>query len=333
MCLALLAGTVCAVTAAAASATTTLQGAGSTLIAPLEEEWAPAWAAATGNPAPTYQAVGSGTGLKDIGSGLVDFGGSDAPLSASTTPCNGCFQIPWALTATGVGWNVPGIRKLNLTGKVLAEIYLGQITNWDNPQITKLNKGEHFPNLAITPLHRADGSGDSYAFTDYLSSVSSTFKSRVGRAVKPTFPVGPGATGNSGMVTVMTATKGAIAYIAVSYLIGHQLAAVAVQNAAGRFETPNYKNIANAASIVKHVPSNREMHIVNPPRGARIAYPISTFTYCILQPTDPLGNGAELKSFVDYAINGGQSLGPRLDFVKLPANIHAADQAAVNQIH
>ena len=251
-------------TAASASAAATLQGAGSTLVAPLEAEWGPAWANATGNTAPTYAAVGSGTGLKDIGSGLVDFGASDAPISASTTPCPGCFQIPWALTATGVGFNIPGVHSLRLTGKVLAEIYLGQITNWNDPAIKSLNKHAHLPNLTITPLHRADGSGDSYAFTDYLSKVSSTFKSKIGRGTKPTFPVGPGATGNSGMVTVMSATKGAIAYIAVSYLIGHQLPAAAVQNSAGRYEVPNLKNISNAASSVKHVPGNREMHIVDP---------------------------------------------------------------------
>jgi phosphate transport system substrate-binding protein len=327
------AGVVSGVAATAASAAGTLQGAGSTLIAPLEGEWAPAWAAASGNTAPVYQAVGSGKGLSDIGAGQVDFGASDAPISASTTACPGCFQIPWALTATGVGWNVPGVRKLNLTGKVLAEIYLGQITNWDNSAITKLNKGEHFPNLAITPLHRTDGSGDSYAFTDYLSSVNHQWSSQVGRGTKPTFPVGPGAQGNSGMVTVMTGTKGSIAYIAVSYLIGHQLGAAAIQNAAGKYEVPNLKNISNAAGSVHSVPADREMHIVNPPKSARIAYPISTFTYAILRSPDPLGNGAELKSFVQYALGPGQSLGPRLDFAPLPSKVLAADNAAVAQIN
>jgi phosphate transport system substrate-binding protein len=327
------AGVVSGVAATAASAAGTLQGAGSTLIAPLEGEWAPAWAAASGNTAPVYQAVGSGKGLSDIGAGQVDFGASDAPISASTTACPGCFQIPWALTATGVGWNVPGVRKLNLTGKVLAEIYLGQITNWNNPAITKINKGEHFPNLAITPLHRTDGSGDSYAFTDYLSSVNHQWSSQVGRGTKPTFPVGPGAQGNSGMVTVMTGTKGSIAYIAVSYLIGHQLGAAAIQNAAGKYEVPNLKNISNAAGSVHSVPADREMHIVNPPKSARIAYPISTFTYAILRSPDPLGNGAELKSFVQYALGPGQSLGPRLDFAPLPSKVLAADNAAVGQIN
>lgn len=332
-CLALLGGAISGLTTASASAAATLQGAGSTLVAPLEAEWGPAWANLTGNTAPTYQAVGSGTGLKDIGSGLVDFGASDAPISASTTPCPGCFEIPWALTATGVGFNVPGVHSLHLTGKVLAGIYLGDIKNWDSSSIKKLNKGVHLPNLAITPLHRLDGSGDSYAFTDYLSKVSSTFSHQVGRGTKPSFPVGPGATGNSGMVTVMDATKGSIAYIAVSYLIGHHLPAAALQNSAGKYEVPNLKNIANAAASVKHVPASEEMHIVDPGRSAKIAYPISTFTYAILRPSDPLGNGGLLKSFVKYALGPGQSLGPRLDFVPLPSRIHRADEAAVGRIH
>ncbi len=330
-CAALAAGAVFGLTTAAAASAAPISGAGSTLVAPIEAEWAAAWAQSTGNPQPTYQAVGSGAGLKDIGSGLVDFGGSDAPLSASTTPCNGCFQIPWALTATGVGFNVPGIHRLHLTGSVLAKIYLGQITNWNNQAITSLNKGEHFPNLAITPIHRADGSGDSYAFTDFLSSVSPAWRSKIGRATKPAFPVGPGGTGNGGMVTVLQQTQGGIAYIAVSYMIAHRLAAAAIRNQAGRYEVPNLRNIANAAAA-GHEAANGEIHIVNPPRRAKIAYPISTFTYCVLQPTDPLGNGGLLQQFVKYALGPGQAFGPALDFVPLPKNIKRADEAAAGRI-
>jgi phosphate transport system substrate-binding protein len=327
-CAALLVAGMLGVTATAASAA--LLGAGSTLVAPLEAEWATAWANRTGQAAPQYQAVGSGTGLKDIGSGLVDFGASDAPLSASTTPCNGCFQIPWALSATGVGFNIPGVHKLHLTGAVLAKIYLGQIKKWNDRQITSLNRGTRLPNLAITPIHRADGSGDSYAFTDYLSSVSSAFRSQVGKGTKPSFPVGPGATGNTGMVTTQQGTPGAIAYIAVSYLIAHQLPAAALQNRARKFEVPNLRNISNAASGVHSLPGNGEVHIVN--KGG-IAYPISTFTYVVVQPSDPLGNGAALKDFVNFALSTqGQSFGPRLDFAPLPSGVRRADLASAARI-
>ena len=330
-CVALMAGAVLGLTTAAAASAAPLAGAGSTLVAPIEAEWAAAWAQSTGNSTPTYQAVGSGAGLKAIGSGLVDFGGSDAPLSASTTPCNGCFQIPWALTATGVSFNIPGVHHLNLSGSVLAKIYLGQITNWDSPSIKSINKKTHLPNLAITPIHRADGSGDSYAFTDFLSSVSSQWRGQIGRATKPAFPKGPGATGNSGMVSLLGQTSGGIAYIAVSYLIAHRQPAAAIENQAHRFEVPNLRNISNAAST-GHESSSGEIHIVNPPRRAKIAYPISTFTYCILQPTDPLGQGALLQQFVRYDLGPGQSFGPALDFVPLPRNIKNADESAANRI-
>ena len=330
-CAALIAGAVIGLTPAVASAVT-LSGAGSTLVAPLMAEWTSAWAQSTGNTQPSYQAVGSGAGLTDIAKGLVDFGASDAPLSASTTPCNGCFQIPWALGAPGVSWNVPGVHHLRLTGPVLAQIYLGKITNWDASAIKKLNKGVHLPNLAITPIHRSDGSGTSYAFTDYLSAVSPAFRSQVGRATKPAFPVGPGGNGNSGMVTVLTSTKGGIAYIETAYLISHRLPAAAIKNRAGKYEVPNLRNIANAARS-GHEAANGEIHIVNPPRQDKIAYPISTFTYCILQPTDPLGNGALLQQFVKYVLGPGQAFGPALDFVPIPKNIKRRDEAAANRIH
>ncbi len=265
-CAGLIAASVCGLSAAVASASTTLNGEGSTLVAPIEAEWATTWANATGNAIPIYQSLGSGAGLTAIGNGLVDFGASDAPISASTTPCPGCFQIPWALTATGVSFNLGGIHKLHLTGSVIAKIYLGQITNWDNSQITSLNRGVHLPNETITPYHRLDGSGDSYAFTDYLSRISGAWRGQVGAGTKPSFPVGPGANHNAGMVTAVQNTPGSIAYIAVAYLIAHQMPAVAIRNARGNYEVPNLKNISNAARGAQ-LASNNEIHIVNPPRS------------------------------------------------------------------
>lgn len=330
--LTVIAGAVSAIPVATASASAQLKGEGSTLVAPMVALWGPAWANDTGNTAPSYTADGSGAGHTGIANGLDDFGASDAPLSGYSTPCASCHQIPWALTATGVSWHVPGIKHLRLTGKVLAEIYLGQITNWDSSQIKKLNKREHFPNLKITPIHRLDASGDSYAFTDYLSRVSSNFKHRVGRGTQPSFPTGVAGKGNSGMVQVLGSTNGGIAYIAVTYLITHHLGAVSIKNAAGRFETPNYKNIANAAKGV-HPPSSMEMHIVDPNKRHKIAYPISTFSYVFFKSTDPLGHGAELKNFVGWAVTKGQSIGPSIDFVELPVNIVNADKNALSLIH
>ncbi len=327
----LIAGATTGATATAASAAT-LSGAGSTLVAPLEAEWASAYQANNSSVSITYQAVGSGQGLKDIAAGQVDFGASDAPLSASPVSCNGCVQMPWALTATGVGFHVNGLHKLHLTGNVLAQIYLGTIKNWNDPQIARLQpKGTHMPNLPITVFFRSDGSGDTYAFTDYLSRVSNAFKNRVGSATTVSFPVGVGAKGNSGMVQSLAATNGGIAYVAVSYLITDWPYAAAIRNAANNYEVPNLNNIKNAAQAFPNLGSGNEIHIVNPPRSARIAYPISTYTYVVVPTSAP--QASLLKSFINFAINGGQALGPRLDFVPIPPAIRSADQNTLNQVH
>jgi phosphate transport system substrate-binding protein len=334
-CAALLAGCIFGLSAAAASAAT-LTGAGSTLVAPIEAEWATAWGTATGNSV-QYAAVGSGAGYKDIAQGLVDFGASDAPLSVYTTPaCNGCIQIPWALSATGVSYHINGLRlkhgtNLHLTGSVLANIYLGKITNWDAPAIRNLNKGSHIPSTPITVFSRNDASGDTYAFTRYLSDVSGSFASTVGSSTLVSFPVGVGAKGNSGMSTALAGTNGGIAYIAVSYLIANRQPAIGIRNAAGNYVVPNLGAIEAAASTVHSVPSNNQVTIVNPGKRAKSAYPISTFTYCIV-PANSGGNGPLLRSFIDYALGAGQSFGPSLDFAPLPKVVLRAARATVGRI-
>jgi phosphate transport system substrate-binding protein len=309
----------------------TLTGAGSTLVAPLEAEWANAWGNATGN-AVSYNAVGSGTGIKDISSGLVDFGASDAPLNSSQAAgCANCVQIPWGLSATGVGFHISGIRSLKLSGSDLVNIYEGHITKWNDRRITSLNKGEHFPNLKITPVFRTDGSGDTYAFTNYLSAVSSGWAHTVGVGTSVSFPTGVGGAKNAGVTAVLESTNGAIAYVAVSYLIGHSLPAVAVRNAAGKFEYPNLNNIEDAARSVKHVPASNAISIVDPPKRYKSAYPISTFTYAIVPTNAP--QGALLQSFIGYALGSGQRFGPALDFAALPGKVKAAGEATLARVH
>jgi phosphate transport system substrate-binding protein len=328
----LAAASVSGVVATAASANQTLHGAGSTLIAPLEEEWASAFEAQNSGVSINYSPVGSGTGLKDIGSGLVDFGASDAPLSASTTACNGCMQMPWALTATGVGFHVNGLRSLHLSGPVLAQIYLGQIKNWNDRRIQKLQKkGVHLPNLPISVFYRSDGSGDTYAFTDYLSRVSGAFRSTVGNGTTVHFPVGQGAHLNTGMVQALQSTNGGIAYVAVSYLIADWPRVAAIKNGAGNYEVPNYSNIQDAAQSQKSLGSNNEVHLVNPSRHYRTAYPISTYTYVITRPGDP-ANGL-VKQFIDYAVSSGQSFGPRLGFVPIPGFVRSDIYSTLNNLH
>jgi phosphate transport system substrate-binding protein len=307
-----------------------LTGAGSTLVAPLEAIWAEEFKRETGT-AVTYAAVGSGHGIAAISGRTVDFGASDAPFTSSqAAECKECVEIPWALTATGVAYNIKGVSKLKLSGSVLAEIYEGKIKQWNAGAIKKLNPGVKLPKLAITPVHRSDGSGDTYAFTNFLSKVSPNWSKNYSYATTVEFPVGVAGEGNSGVTAVALQTNGAVAYIAASYILSHHLSAAEVENAAGKFEYPNLKNIEEAAETVKKVPANNEEHIVDPPKRAKDAYPISTFTY-VLIPKE----GAELglvKQFVKYALTTGQKYGSTLDFAEIPKIVLQAGEKTLSSL-
>jgi phosphate transport system substrate-binding protein len=330
---ALLAGTTTAVGATTASASATITGSGSTLVQPLEGEWASAYDAANSTITVTYNGDGSTDGYDAVANGLDAFGASDAPLSVYSSPsCSGCLQMPWALSATGIGFHINGLKKLRLTGQVIAQIYLGQIKNWDAHAIQKLQpRGVHLPNLAITPFWREDGSGDTYAFTKYESKVDGTFNSKIGSGTSVNWPTGDGAKKNSGMVSALQGTNGSIAYVAVSYLIADWPRAAAVKNAAGNYESPNYNNIANAAQSITSVPGNNQVTIVDPGKRYKIAYPVSTFTYVIVPSNSP--EGPLLKAFIHYCITTGQAFGPRLGFVPIPASVKNADESTLNQVH
>jgi len=326
--LAIVGGTA-SVTPAAASAAG-LTGAGSTLVAPLMANWISNFEIKEGIPV-KYSAVGSGTGIAQITARTVDFGASDAPLTPEqASACNNCVQIPWALSATGVGFNIPGVKKLNLTGKVLAGIYFGKITKWNDPKIKKINPKAKLPGLTITPVFRSDGSGDTYAFTNYLSKISAAWKSEVGYATTVGFKAGIGAKGNSGVTATVTKTPGAIGYISAFYLIAAGVHAAAIQNTAGNYELPNIANISSAASTVKALGPSNTISITNPPKKAKIAYPISTFTYAIV-PRDAAQKGF-LQQFAKYCLTIGQKYGAALDFAPLPKVVQQAGLQAVGSL-
>jgi phosphate transport system substrate-binding protein len=317
-------------TVSTAAASADLSGAGSTLVAPLMANWINGFEART-EVKVTYGAVGSGTGIKNIIARTVDFGASDAPMTPEqTAECNGCVQVPWGLSAVGIGYNVPGVKKLNLTGPILAGIYLGNITKWNDPKIKKINPKAHLPNLAITPVHRSDGSGDTYAFANYLSKVSPTWAKSVGVGTTLGFPVGIGAAKNAGVKNVVLSTKGGIGYISASYLLAAGLGAAAIQNQAGNFEFPNLSNISAAAEVVKHIPPSNAISIVNPPKRAKTAYPLSTFTYAIVPQNSK--NLEQMVGFLKYAIGTGQKYGPALDFAPLPKVIINAAKHAISTL-
>jgi phosphate transport system substrate-binding protein len=259
----------------------------------------------------------------------VDFGASDAPMTPEQeAKCSGCVTIPWALSATGLGFNIPGLKKINLSGKVIAGIYFGTITNWNDPKIAKLNPKAKLPNLAITPIYRSDGSGDTYAFTNYLSKISPAWKNEVGYATTVGFKAGVGAKGNAGITATVAKTQGAIGYISASYLIAAgSLGVAAVENKAGNFEFPNLQNIEEAASTVKSLPASNTISITNPPKKATGAYPISTFTYAIVPHSAP--QKGFLQQFLNYAITKGQAYGAALDFAPLPKVVVTAAKNAI----
>jgi phosphate transport system substrate-binding protein len=308
-----------------------LVGAGSTLVAPLMAKWALDFQSKN-HVGVTYGAVGSGTGIAQITARTVDFGASDAPLTADqAAACNSCVQIPWALSATGIAYHVAGIKRLHLTPKLLVGIYTGKILNWNDRRIAAANKGQSLPSLPITPVFRSDGSGDTYAFTDYLSRTDSSWKSSIGFGTQVSFPKGVGGRGNDGVSALVASTNGGIAYISAAYIIAHRLQVAQLQNAAGHYVYPNYKNIKAAGNTVKRVPASNEMHIVNPPKKAKLAYPLSTFTYAIVPTTSP--KASMLKSFIGYAMGDGQKYGPVLDFAPIPKVVLNASRATLNKIH
>jgi phosphate transport system substrate-binding protein len=324
---------VAAVAAGAKSSGTTLTGAGSTFVSPLVSLWAADYASKTGTQI-AYSPVGSGAGIAAITARQVDFGASDAPLSPDQfSSCNGCVQVPWALSATSVIYNLPGVpNNLHMTGAVLAQIYLGWIKKWNDKAIQTLNRGVNLPDTSITPVYRSDNSGTSYNFTDYLSAVSPLWKSKIGVGVNANWPTGQGGKGSAGVSGVVSNTQGAIGYVDVAFALKNHLKFMAVKNAFGAFTTPGLRGIEAAAATIKQVPSTNEMHIVNPPRSQKLAYPISTFTYVILPVKS--SKSADLRKFVFYAVNPtqGQKLGPKLLFAPLPKLVLVAAEKTLQKI-
>ena len=305
-----------------------LKGAGSTFVYPLVSQWQANYKGAQ----ITYGQVGSGAGIAAITARTVDFGASDAPLTKDqASACKGCQQIPWALSATSIPYHVPGVDYgLKLTGQILANIYLGHITKWNDKRIKKINPAVKLPNLKITPVYRSDASGTSFNFTEYLSRVSSEWKRKVGVGTQPSFPTGIGGRGSSGMAGAVSRTDGAIGYVDVAYSLKNGFKIAKVQNKAGKWALPGLRGIAAAATITK-VPKNGALSIVNPPKSQKRAYPICTFTYVIV----PLkaNKASTLKQFISWAITSGQKYGPPLKFYPVPKLVQNADRAMVRRIH
>jgi phosphate transport system substrate-binding protein len=322
---------VLAGTASAKGSDSRLTGAGSSFVFPLVSQWIPALGSAYGINL-TYAPVGSGAGIAQISARTVDFGASDAPLTPDQfTACKGCVQIPWALGATSIVYNLHGVNKqVKVTGKVLADIYLGKITSWDDAAIKAINPGLSLPSTKITPVYRSDNSGTTYNFTDYLQNVSKDWRSKIGRGVNASWPAGEGARGSSGVAGVVSRTEGSIGYVDIAYALTNHIQVASVKNAAGKFVTPGIKQITAAANTIKSVPDTNELHIVNPSAKVKDAYPIATFTYVIL-PTKT-DKAADLRKMIFWALTKGQTYGPKLLFVPVPKVVLAASEKTLKQV-
>ena len=333
--LAVLAAFLVAATAATAtSKDTTITGAGSSFVSPLVSTWTPAVGSAFGYTL-QYSPVGSGAGISAITNRQVDFGASDAPLTPDQfTACKGCVQIPWALSATSVAYNVPGAPvHLRLNGRVLADIFLGNISKWNDAAIRALNPGAAMPDLKITPIFRSDGSGTTYNFTDFLSAVSPAWKSKVGNSTSVTFPAGIGARGSSGVAGLVSRTEGGITYVDVAFALKNHIRFAAIRNAAGKFLYPSLRRISAAADAFPKVPSNNELHIVNPPKKAALAYPIATYTYVIVP--QQTSHAAELRKLIFWALTQGQrtQYTAKLLFAPLPKSVLVASEKTLKSVH
>ena len=311
---------------------TALSGAGSSFVSPLVSQWIPAVGSAFGYDL-QYAPIGSGGGIAAITARTVDFGASDAPLTPDQfTACKGCVQIPWALSATSVIYNVAGVKNLlHMDGPTLAKIFMGQITLWNDPAIQALNKGVSLPGDKIAIVHRSDNSGTTYNFTDYLSEVSPAWKSQLGRGVAVNWPAGAGQRGSSGVAAGVSQTPGGIGYVDVAFALKSHLKFFAMQNRSGKFATPGLKGIlAAASSDQKPTPGTNELSIVNPPKKYPLAYPISTYTYVIAPTSTP--KAQELRKFLHWAVTKGQTFGPKLLFQPIPLPVLVVAEKAITQI-
>jgi len=319
--------------AGAKHSATTISGAGSSFVSPLVSTWTPAIGSAFDYTV-QYSPIGSGGGIQAITNRTVDFGASDAPLTPDQfNACNGCVQIPWALAGTAIPYNVPGAPvHMHLSGPVIAKMYMGEITNWNDPQIKALNPGANLPDLKVTPVYRTGNSGTTYNFTDYMSAVSGAWKSKLGTGQSVNWPTGVGASGSAGVAGVVANTAGALCYVDTAFAISNHLHFAAIKNAAGRFIYPSIRNVAAAGDAVKAVPASNELHIVNPPKSLPTAYPIATYTWIIV-PTHS-SKAAELRKLVFWALTQGQQgkYTAKLWFSPIPKVVLVAAEKTLKQV-
>lgn len=310
-----------------------LTGAGSTFAAPLYTRWFSDYQAQVASGVQgNYQAVGSGAGIQNITNKTVDFGATDAPMSdAELAKAPGVQHIPTALGPVVITYNLAGVSQpLKLDGDTLAKIYMGKITKWSDPQITAQNAGVTLPDASIVVVHRSDGSGTSYAFTDYLSNVSSDWKANVGTSKNPQWPVGLGGQGNAGVTQQVKQNQNSIGYVELIYADQNSLPKAQVKNASGAYITPSTASTTLAAQGVT-LPADYRVSIANSQTAG--AYPTSTFTWIVLyKQQQDAAKGKALVDFLWWAIHDGQATAQQLDYAPLPADVVKSLEQTLKQV-
>ena len=306
-------------------------GAGASFPAPLYSKWAADYHKATGTKV-NYQSVGSGAGLKQIEAKTVDFGASDAPLKDEDLAAKGLVQFPTVIGGVIPVVNIQGIKpgELKLSGQVLGDIYLGKITKWNDPAIVALNSGVKLPDAAIAPVRRADGSGTSFLFTNYLSKVNAEWKSKVGEGTAVNWPTGAGGKGNEGVAAFVGRLPNSIGYVEYAYVKQNKMNFALLQNAAGKFVSPDDNAFKAAAAGAQW---DKSFYQILTNQAGDAAWPITGATFILMQKSqDKAANAASVLKFFSWAYKEGDKTADDLDYVPMPAAVKGVIQKSWEQI-
>ena len=303
-------------------------GAGATFPNPIYQKWAEAGRAAT-NITVNYQSVGSGAGINQIRNRTVDFGATDAPLTVAQLTEASLLQFPAVMGSLVPIVNIPGIEneQMKLTGEVLADIYLGKITRWNDPRLVEMNAGLTLPNLAIAPAYRADGSGTTFVWVSYLSAVSPEWKEKVGIGTSVRFPAGTGARGNEGVAGTVKNIRGAIGYVENAYAISNKLVTTQLRNKAGQFVKPTQESFIAAATNADWTTPGFAASLID--QHGATSWPIVSPTFILLpkNPTDA-ARSLNVMKFFDWAFKNGERLAQELEYIPLPPAVQASIRAS-----
>ncbi len=299
-----------------------ITGAGATFPYPIYAKWADAYKAKTGN-GMNYQSIGSGGGIKQIKAKTVDFGASDVPLKVEDLEKDGLMQFPAIMGGVVPVVNVEGIKAgdIKLTGDVLADIFLGKITKWNDPKLAALNKGVNLPDAAITVVHRSDGSGTTFIFTNYLMKVSKEWADRVGNNASVQWPAGTGGKGNEGVAAFVKQIKGSIGYVEYAYALQNKMAFTQMKNKDGQFVKPNIATFQAAAAGADWENAPGFYEIVTDEPGKK-SWPITGASFILMHKVQADGAKAkEVLKFFDWAFKNGGKMAESLDYVPMPDKV------------